>query len=329
MRLNPYDTDVLEAVQERMRNLMHKKTSSGGKEECGMKILNFGSLNFDHIYETDHFVAPKETVSSLSYSRSFGGKGLNQSIALAKAGMEVYHAGLVGYDGDILIEYLKDFGVRTDYLKQDPKNATGHAVIEVCHAENRIILFGGTNQRITPEMIREVLEDFEAGDVLLIQNEISSLSELITEAHRKQMKVVFNAAPMNEKVFTYPLDFIDLFIVNEVEGRGLAKTERTDYEGIIAALQKAYPGRQILLTAGADGSFFIHGDTVIRQAACPAEAVDTTAAGDTFTGYYLASVLQKKKPSEALRIASRAAAFCIQRHGAALSIPSADDLEDM
>ena len=292
-----------------------------------MKVLNFGSLNYDHIYEMDHFITPKETASSLSYSRSLGGKGLNQSIALAKAGTEIYHAGMVGYDGDVLIEYLRDFGVNTDYLKQDPKNATGHAIIQVCNAENCIILFGGTNQLITPEMIDEVLDHFEAGDVLLIQNEISSLSDLIVKAHAKGMKIAFNAAPMNEKVFTYPLEYVDLFIVNEVEGRGLAKTERTDYEGIIEALQKEYPGNEILLTVGGDGSYYIHGDTVIHQEAFPVEAVDTTAAGDTFTGFYLASILQKKEPSEALRIASKASSICVQYKGAAVSIPSAEDLK--
>lgn len=302
-------------------------SGTGSNEEYTMKVLNFGSVNYDHIYEMDHFVTPKETVSSLSYKRSAGGKGLNQSIALARAGADVYHAGMAGFDGDALIECLQDFGVNTDFLKKDPDHATGHAVIQVCHAENCIILFGGTNRMITPQMIDDVLEHFDAGDVLLIQNEISSLPELITNAHHKGMKIVFNAAPMNDAVFACPLAYIDLFIVNEVEGRGLAKTDSTDYECIIEALQKAYPANEILLTVGSEGSYYIHGDMVIHQDAFPVEAVDTTAAGDTFTGYYLASVLKGEEPSAALRTASRAASICVQHHGAAPSIPSAEQLE--
>ena len=104
-----------------------------------MKVLNFGSLNYDHVYEMDHFVEPKETQSSLSYIRNFGGKGLNQSIALAKAGMEVYHAGKVGSDGQDFIDYLNKYGVNTAYLTKDDNEATGHAIIEVCKGQNCII----------------------------------------------------------------------------------------------------------------------------------------------------------------------------------------------
>jgi len=295
-----------------------------------MKVLSFGSLNFDHVYQMDHFVMPKETTSSLSYSRGFGGKGLNQSIALAKSGLDVYHAGRVGFDGQPFIDYLKEYGVKVDYLKKDEETATGHAIIQVSHSENCIILYGGANQLIDEAQIDEVLTHFEQGDLLLIQNEISSLTYLITKAHEKGLRIAFNTAPMDEKVFSYPLDLIDIFVVNEVEGKGLANVSSNRVEDVIAGLQKAYPNKEIILTVGSLGSYYICGETVIHQEAYRVEAVDTTAAGDTFTGFYLASILRGEEVNTALRIAAKASSITVTKEGAAKSIPTLEQvLESM
>lgn len=291
-----------------------------------MKVLNFGSLNYDHVYEVDHFTEPKETQSSRSYIRNFGGKGLNQSIALAKAGLEVYHAGRVGSDGQDFIDYLNKYGVHTDYLMKDNDEATGHAIIEICKGQNRIILHGGANQAIDEKQIDEVLEHFDGNDVLLIQNEISSTSYLIEKAHQKQMKIAFNSAPMNEKVFTYPLDMIDIFIVNEIEAAGLVDMNSDDIEKVIAALQEKYPDKKIVMTVGEKGSYFIYNNGLIHQDAYMVEAVDTTAAGDTFTGFFLASYLKDADVSKALDLASKASSITVQGKGAAQSIPSIDQL---
>lgn len=291
-----------------------------------MKVLSFGSLNYDHVYEMDHFVEPKETQSSLAYSRGFGGKGLNQSIALAKAGLEVFHAGRVGSDGQDFIDYLNKYGVHTDYLLKDDSIATGHAIIEVCKGQNCIILHGGANQAIDEKQIDDTLNHFESGDILLIQNEISNLSYLIDKASEKGLKIVFNTAPMNEKVFAYPLDKIDIFVVNEIEGAGLAGIESNDYEEIIKALQNKYPDKQIVLTVGEKGSYYINGDTIIHQNAYQVKAVDTTAAGDTFTGFFLASLLKDGDVSKALDLAARASSITVQGKGAADSIPDIKQL---
>ena len=291
-----------------------------------MKVLSFGSLNFDHVYQMDHFVMPKETTSSLSYSRGFGGKGLNQSIALAKSGLDVYHAGRVGFDGQPFIDYLQEYGVKVDYLKKDEETATGHAIIQVSHSENCIILYGGANQLIDEAQIDEVLTHFEKGDLLLIQNEISSLTYIITKAHEKGLRIAFNTAPMDEKVFSYPLDLIDIFVVNEVEGKGLANVSSDQVEDVIAGLQKAYPSKEIILTMGSQGSYYISGDMVIHQDAYRVEAVDTTAAGDTFTGFYLASILRGETVSNALRIAAKASSITVTKEGAAKSIPTLEQV---
>ena len=291
-----------------------------------MKVLNFGSLNYDYVYEVDHFVRPKETLASKSYNRGFGGKGLNQSIALNKAGVEVYHAGRVGYDGDDFLDYLAEYNVNTTYLYEDDKTSTGHAIIEVCNGENRILLYGGANQLIDEKQIDETLKHFEVGDVLLIQNEISSMSYLIKKAHEIGMYIVFNTAPMDDKVFSYPLDLINMFIVNEIEGAGLAGIESEDTKEIIDALVNKYPEVEIVLTVGSKGSYFIHKDGIIHQEAYMVDAVDTTAAGDTFTGYFIASYLNERNVRKALDLAAKASSLTCTKLGAAQAIPTLQEV---
>ena len=291
-----------------------------------MKVLNFGSLNYDYVYQVDHFVLPKETISSKGYARNFGGKGLNQSIALAKAGMDVYHAGRVGIDGQDFIDYLNEYNVKTDYLMKDNDDATGHAIIQICNGQNCIILHGGANQRIDEKQVDDVLNHFDNNDVLLVQNEISSMSYIIKKAHEKGMKIAFNTAPMDEKVFTYPLDLVDIFIVNEVEAKGLVKSESDDIETIVHELQTKYPEKEIVMTVGELGSYFIHGEIVEHVDALKVKAIDTTAAGDTFTGFFLASYLKDNDYSKALKLATKASSITVQGEGAAKSIPTIDQL---
>lgn len=291
-----------------------------------MKVLSFGSLNYDHVYEMDHFTEPKETQSSLSYIKNYGGKGLNQSIALVKAGLDVYHAGRVGIDGQDLIDYLKKYHVNTDNLLKDDGNATGHAIIEICKGQNRIITYGGANHKIDEKQIDEVLSHFDAEDVLLIQNEVSNLDYLICKAHDKGMKIVFNTAPMNHKVFTYPLEKVDIFIVNEIEAAGLVKLDSDDIERIITSLKKEYPDKMIIMTVGEKGSYCLYENNVIHQDAYKVKAIDTTAAGDTFTGFFLGSYLKDKDIKKALDLASKASSITVQGKGAAQSIPDIKDL---
>jgi len=292
-----------------------------------MKVLNFGSLNYDYVYEMEHFVLPKETISSIGYGRNYGGKGLNQSIALAKAGNETYHAGRVGGDGQDFIDYLNKYGVKTDYLIKDENEATGHAIIQVCKGQNCIILHGGANQKVCEEQVDKTLSHFEKGDVLLLQNEISSIGYIIKKAHEKGMKVVINTAPMDDKIFTYPLDLVDIFIVNEVEAQGLVKVNTDDIETIISEIKKQYPTKEVVLTVGEKGAYFISGGNVIHEDALKVEAVDTTAAGDTFTGFFLASYLKDGDASKALKLATKASSITVQGKGAAQSIPSIEDLK--
>lgn len=152
-----------------------------------MKVLNYGSLNIDYVYSVDHIAQIGETILSDSLKTFCGGKGLNQSIALAKAGVAVNHAGLIGEDGDILLDICKEYGVDTTYIKKVPAQG-GHTIIQVDkEGRNNIILYGGTNQMQSREYIDKVLSDFTAGDYLLLQNEINQLDYIIDKAYEKEM----------------------------------------------------------------------------------------------------------------------------------------------
>ena len=196
-----------------------------------MKILCFGSLNIDYTYKVEHFVQKGETISSQSLQVFSGGKGLNQSIALAKAGAEVYHAGAVGTDGGFLLRQLEEAGVNTEHVAVLDEIRTGNAIIQNDKdGDNCIILYGGANQAITREQADQVLKSFDEGDYLLLQNEINELPYIMEKAHRKGMNVILNPSPMDEKMKELPLDDVDYYLLNEVEAGQILDTGETDGE---------------------------------------------------------------------------------------------------
>lgn len=290
-----------------------------------MKVLSFGSLNIDYVYHVNHIVNKGETISSASLDVIPGGKGLNQSIALAKAGAEVYHAGKIGSEGEFLLHWCNENGVNTKWVEIDQETKTGHAIIQVDeNAQNSIVLFGGSNQKQTKEQIDKVLEAFEAGDVLLLQNEINHLPYLIDQAFEKEMIIVLNPSPMDAKIFECDLTKISLFLLNEVEGEQLAGTP--DEMGIISALKEKYKDAKFVLTLGSKGAYYFDQTAISFQESFKVDAVDTTAAGDTFTGYFLASILENKTVEESLKIAAKAASIAVSRKGASVSIPVKEEV---
>ncbi len=294
-----------------------------------MKVLSFGSLNIDYTYKVDHFVQKGETLSSESLQVFSGGKGLNQSIALAKAGAEVYHAGAVGEDGMFLLKMLQDAGVDITCTKILTDVRTGNAIIQNDKdGDNCILLYGGANQAITKEQIDEVIAKFGAGDYLVLQNEINELDYLMTKAHEAGLKIVLNPSPMNEKIPALPLQFVDYLLLNEVEATQILNWKsEDDMDVLAAALAEKYPNAAIVLTIGSAGSIFTNGDKQFRQPAFRVKAVDTTAAGDTFSGYFIAGLLNGLSEEKAMERASKAAAIAVTRLGAAPSIPTPDEVD--
>lgn len=291
-----------------------------------MKVLNFGSLNLDFVYQVEHFVCPGETLSSTELQTFPGGKGLNQSVALSRAGAEVWHAGCIGQDGNILLEELRKASVHTELVETLETTRTGHAIIQVdTSGQNCILLFGGANQAISLKMIEQVLAQFEAGDWLLLQNEISSLPEIMKRASEIGMRIVWNPSPITPEISQYPMQNVEYFLLNEVEGAALGGGSSP--EEIMGGLRKRFPSAKIVLTLGKDGAVCWDGRQEWFHPIFPVKTVDTTAAGDTFTGYFLTAIGQGLSAEDALRQASAASALAVSRKGAAPSIPTRTEVD--
>ena len=292
-----------------------------------MKTLCFGSLNIDNVYHVSHFVHRGETLAANALNIFSGGKGLNQSIALSRAGLEVYHAGAIGSDGKFLLDELKQAGVDTRYVKVLDNTRTGHAIIQKSEdGDNCILLFGGANQKITPDQIDQTLENFSEGDLLVVQNEISELGYLVGSAKKRGMLVALNPSPMEDSLLPL-LPMVDYLILNEIEAAQFLQLDQAAYpEFMLSELLRQFPNVTIALTLGKDGSIYAGGSQLIRQNAITVQAVDTTAAGDTFTGFLLAGLMKGDGPAAAMKFAAAASAIAVTRLGAAPSIPMRDEV---
>lgn len=289
-----------------------------------MKILNFGSCNLDHVYAMDHIVSPGETESTEAFEVFAGGKGLNQSVALAKAGAQVFHAGCLGRDGAMLRDVLEQGGADTSHLRSvDVPN--GHAVIQVAaNGENAIFLYAGSNAAVCEEQIDEVLDAFDPGDFLLLQNEINLVAQIVRKGAEKGLRIVLNPSPVNAALFEIDVSLLSYLILNEVEAEALCG--HADPDTCLSVLRERYPSLRVVLTLGEKGSFYRCAETQLFQPAFRVNVVDTTAAGDTFTGYFLASLAEGRSEQECLRLASAAAALAVSRKGAAPSVPLRDEV---
>ena len=285
-----------------------------------MKILNFGSLNLDYTYNLEHIVKEGETITSTGLSLYPGGKGLNQSVALGKAGAQVFHAGMVGEDGELLRNTCKDNNVNIDYL-ETANTRSGNAIIQLDkNGQNSIILYSGANRQITEKFVDKVLSNFEKEDILLIQNEINCIKYIIDSAYAKGMKIVMNPSPYNNEVTEYSLEKITLFVLNEIEGGQITNESKPDK--IMAVLKKKFPNSSFVLTLGEKGAIFEDNNQKVRQDIIKTKVVDTTGAGDTFTGFFLYEFFSTNSPTKALEIATMAASIAVSRKGAAISIPT-------
>ena len=236
----------------------------------------------------------------------------------------MFHAGCIGADGDFLADMMSESGVNTKYLKKvDGKN--GHAIIQVTSSgENSIFLYPGSNEMVTKEYIDTVISNFEAGDILLLQNEISNVSCIVEKAFDKNMCIMLNPSPFNEKISEIDFSKLSYLLLNEIEAKCISGSSSVDEA--IGYLQTNYPGIKIILTLGSKGSVYFYNSEKTGQKAYKVTAVDTTAAGDTFTGYFASGLSKGLSVSESLNLASMASAISVTRNGAAPSIPVLDEV---
>lgn len=290
------------------------------------QILNFGSLNIDKVYSLDHIVNEGETISAISYNEGMGGKGLNQSIALKRAGADLIHAGFVGEDdGDILLDYMAENEI--DFLVEKVSGNSGHAIIQVDkNANNSIIVEAGANKKIDKSYIDQVLDKFEEGDYLLLQNEISNLQYIVDVSSKRKMKIFLNPSPVDQTIKTIDFNKIDTLILNETEAYELSGCENPDL--ILNYFRKNYKDLNLLLTLGKDGGIYSSNDREIKFSSFKTKTIDTTGAGDTFLGYFLASISKGADLEKSLNLASLAAGLACSKSGAANSIPSLKEVEE-
>lgn len=284
-----------------------------------MKILNFGSCNIDYVYSLDHIVRTGETETTYKLEIFPGGKGLNQSIAVAKAGAKIYHAGCVGCDGNLLTDNLSENGIDISYLKKTHEKS-GHAVIQVSNkGENSIFLYPGANEMVSEDYIDSVLENFDSGDIILLQNEISNVDYIVEKAYKKNMCIILNPSPFDERLDKIDFNKLSYIILNEIEVMEISGCSVPE-EGLIY-IRNRYPNLKVMLTLGSRGCIYTDNKYELYQPAFEVNAVDTTAAGDTFTGYFVAEISRGTQYRKILNIASAASAIAVSRKGAAPSIP--------
>ena len=290
-----------------------------------VRILNFGSLNIDYVYALDHIVKEGETEASSGYQIFEGGKGLNQSVALARSGASVYHAGKIGKEGLFLKEALERSGVDCTYLSVDG-GANGHAIIQrAASGQNSIILYPGANHQITARDIDSVLENFREGDILVCQNEISQMEYLIRSAYQKGMRIAWNPSPITDTVHGIDFNMITWLVINEIEGQAITGKEAA--VDILCSLRSRYPLLRTVLTLGEAGSVYQDPQVTLNQPRYTVPVKDTTAAGDTFLGYFISEVSSSGDIARSLQLASMAAALAVSREGAMPSVPTRDEVE--
>lgn len=291
-----------------------------------MKILNFGSLNIDMCYRVNRFASAGETVDSLALTKTAGGKGLNQSLALARAGAKVLHAGCVGEDGEFLRRLLVESGVDCSFL-QTVDTPTGHAVIQIePNGQNCILLYGGANRTVTEELIDKALDSLDEGDWVLLQNEINNVSLIMEKASQKGVKIALNPSPF-AGVREMPLDLVDRFIMNEYEASELL--DGIPEEQLAQKLTEKFPKADFVVTLGSRGAQYISKSERHYEPVIDIEVVDTTGAGDTFTGYVMAELMAGKAVKEAMLKATAASTLAVSVLGASDSIPRYNEVEEL
>lgn len=290
-----------------------------------MQVFNFGSVNIDIVYRVPHLVAPGETLSSSSMDTVLGGKGANQSVALARAGCTVSHIGKLAHADSWAREQLSQAGVDVEFVTL-VDGSSGHAIIQVDDAgENSIILHGGANQSFSHDDLANSLSQASPGDWMLMQNECNALEEAFSLAQSRKLRIAFNPAPMTGDILNLPLERCDVLIVNETEAASLAGDD--DLSAALETLGKRYPDTRLVLTLGSKGAMLQFGASRQTADSFKVTAIDTTGAGDTFVGYYLAALINGENDKNSLTRACAAAALSVTKQGATPSIPNVADVE--
>ena len=285
-------------------------------------IWNLGSINADNFYRLTHLPGPGETIAAEAFHQGLGGKGANMSVAAARGAARVSHIGAVGADGRWATDRLLEYGVETQHIHVAGV-ATGHANINVDAAgENNIVLFPGANHAITDQMIGAALAEASPGDILLMQNETCGQVYAAQTAKTLGLRFVYAAAPFSAEAVRAVLSYVDLLVLNEVEAGQLETALDTSIEALGV--------EDVVITLGGDGCKWVSNKAKEAKSfpAYPVDVVDTTGAGDTFTGYLVAGLDRGMPMEAALQLAMQAGALMVSRQGTADVIPDLKEIQD-
>jgi ribokinase len=284
-----------------------------------MAIYNLGSINADHFYSVPHLPQPGETLAATAHSRGLGGKGANQSVAASKGGAKVVHIGAVGPDGDFAIDQLAACGVDVTHIAR-LEIPTGHAIINVApDGENAIVIFSSANVAQEEQRILEALETAGAGDTLILQNETNLASFAAEAARARDMRIVYSAAPFDAEQAAEMLPLVDLLVVNAVEAQQLSNA--------LGVRPERLPVPEVLITNGGNGATWRSAGKAHEVPAFKVDPVDTTGAGDTYLGFFVAGLDVGMDVKGAMTFAAAGAAIQVTRPGTADAIPDLTEVK--
>lgn len=296
-----------------------------------MKVFVVGSLNMDLTIRAPYAPKKGETVIGEGFFVTPGGKGANQAVACAKLGAKTLMVGCVGNEfGNGLIESLKSCGADVRFVERRQEVSSGIAMIIVSEGDNRIIIDSGANAKVDNTLIDRALEVAEAGDYLVVQLEIGidTVCYALNKAKEKGMITLLNPAPaatLPKSVFAD----CDYFMPNQSEAQfytGIYPENEESAKRAAAKLRESGV-KNVIITMGEQGSVLIADNKYIKTNAVKANAVDTTAAGDTFVGAFVTRLAEGAKEEEAMRFANAAAAVTVTRRGAQTAIPTREEAE--
>ena len=291
-------------------------------------VYVLGSINMDMVISTPYMPAQGETLTGSNFFLNGGGKGANQAVAVAKQNVPTYLIASLGNDvfGNELYNNLNSYKVDTTNVKKLDGVSSGVAMIIIHNNDNRIILDSGSNYKITAAQIDEALKNAKENDVFITQleNNLDAVIYGLQKAKANNMITIFNPAPavkLQQDIFNY----VDYLIVNEGECELLSNINPDSDENILKAYHKLN-AKSLIITLGSKGSLYINNDKIVKIAPNKVNAIDTTAAGDTYVGIFASQLVKGVSVVDALNYASVGSSLTCLKKGAQQSIPYHDEI---
>ena len=291
------------------------------------KIVVIGSSNTDMVVKAPKIPVPGETILGGEFFMNPGGKGANQAVAAARLGGDVVFVGKIGNDmfGKQALESLSKENINVKYVLTDPKKASGVALITVDEkGENSIVVAPGSNNALVSNDLKTIMDILDEASVVLMQLEIpmQTIEFMAKKAKEKGVHVVLNPAPAAE-LSDELIKHLDMITPNETEAEILTGVKVNDMASAYNAAEILYNKgvKNIVVTLGQMGAVFFNGSKKLHVPGNKVKAVDTTAAGDTFTGALVVAFSKGEPIEKAIEFANKAAAISVTRMGALASIP--------